>query len=88
MELSMNISHEPQERLVASECVPKQCRKSTHEHELNDGEYQDFNRDSIEGVFHTNSMTCVMSPTHLPTRSSSFLHRNGRLRAFQTSAYL
>lgn len=33
--------------------VPKHCSKSTHEHDLNEGEYKGFNRDGIEGVFHT-----------------------------------
>lgn len=39
--------------------VPKQCSKSIHAHELNESEYKDFNRDGIEGIFHTNSK-CAM----------------------------
>ena len=46
-------------RSVVPQRVPKHCSKSTHEHELNDSEYKDFNRDGIEGVFHTNSMPGV-----------------------------
>ena len=40
---------------VVPKRVPKNCSKSTHDHELNEGEYKDFNRDGIE-VFHAKSI--------------------------------
>jgi hypothetical protein len=48
----------------------KAFSKSTHEHELNEGEYKDFNRDGIERVFHTNSMRCDVNVLFLAASRS------------------
>jgi len=42
--------------------VPKHYGKSTHEDELNQGQCKNLDRDGMKGIFHTDSMRCLMKP--------------------------
>ena len=43
--------------------VPKRYGKSTHEDELNEGQCKNLDRNGIKGIFHTDSMRCLMKPS-------------------------
>ena len=49
------------ESLVA-EHVPKHCGKRAHEDEFNEGQGKNLDRNGMKGIFHADSMQCVMKP--------------------------